>query len=368
MMVGKLLALFGALAVALGLITGAAPVTDRKTDRDIYEATAKHGIVRDCADLHCFRVLVAWTLGSLPGPSQLKWKTFAAVANAAGAAGVFALCIAWGLSSRAAWLAAILSAFGFGSLYTLFDPHTSDPLMYALGPWLVWLLLHDRIAIAGAIAAVGVLAKEFAAAPMLVFAGATALGGQRWLALRVLGAANVALIVWLALQLWLVIGYNYSYAENSSTHLLSGGYLRRWLETQSWQVSAASMYGEFGMLWFLAPAGLVFAPRQIRRLALASLPVALVFAYVQQPDRALWNFHFLVAPLAALVLERAPTVAAWVGVAAFALANLRLGAQLTMVPSARMPLMLSAVIAFVCLYFAFKRRAAGAPQGAAPFA
>jgi hypothetical protein len=122
------------------------------------------------------------------------------------------------------------------------------------------------------------------------------------------------------------------------------------------------------MLWFLAPAGLVFASGQIRRLALASLPVALVFAYVQQPDRAFWNFHFLVAPLAALVLERAPAFVAWVSVAAFGLANLRLGAQLTIVPSARVPLMLSAVLAFVCLYFAFKRPAAGSPPAAAPLA
>lgn len=364
----RIIGLTGVLALVLGLITWASPVTERQTDRDIYEATAEHGVVRDCSDLHCFHVLVAWTLGALPGPSLVKWKAYAALGNAAAAAGVVALSLAWALSARAAIMAALLSAFGFGSLYTLFDPYTSDPLMYALGPWLVWLLLHDRVAVAGALAAVGVLAKEFAAAPILVFAAATALSGRGWHALRVLAAGNVSLLVWLSLQLVLVIGYNYSYADNSSTHLLSGGYLRRWFETQTWQVSALAMYGEFGMLWFLAPLGLWLAPPAMRLFALTSLPVALLFAYVQQPDRALWNFHFLVAPLAALVLERAPAAVAWASIAAFALANLRLGAQLTMVPPARLALVISVLLAFASLYFTRRRPSSDRALAAHPAA
>ena len=62
------------------------------------------------------------------------------------AAAVMALSLAWGLSLRAAVMAAAISAFGFGSLYTLHDPFTSDPLMYALAPFVVFLLLHERVA------------------------------------------------------------------------------------------------------------------------------------------------------------------------------------------------------------------------------
>jgi hypothetical protein len=346
---------FALVVMVLAVIASVAPAPSRQTDRDIYEATANQFIVPDCSDLHCFRVLVAWTLGVVPGPSAAKWKAFAVIANATGAIGVLALGLAWGLSLRASLLATAMSATGFGSLYTLYDPFTSDPLMYALGPILVWLLLHDRVAVAGAVAAVGVLAKEFAAAPMMVFAGATAMGGRGWDALRVLAAANVALIVWLALQLVLVIGYNYTYADSSSTHLMSGGYLRRWLETQSWRVSLSALYGEFGMLWLLAPVGLLLAPAPVRRFAIAAIPVALVFGYVQQPDRAFWNFHFVVVALGALVLDKAPPVVAWSAVAAFALANLRLGAQLPFAPPARLPLAVSAALACACLYFAFRR-------------
>jgi hypothetical protein len=344
------LVLFAALAFALALIAFASPVLDRPTDRDAYEATASRFIVRDCADVHCFRVLVPWLLGPLPGASIVKWKAFAATANLFGAIAVYALSLSWGLSARGAAMAAAMSALGFGSLYTLFDPFTADPLMYAVGPFLAWLLLRDRLAIAGAIAAISVLGKEFAAAPMLIHAAAAAAAGRVAHALRVLAFANVALIVWLTFQLVLIIGFNYGYGGNSSTHLLSGGYLAYWLSRQSWIVSALAIYGEFGVLWLLAPVGLLLATPPMRRFALASIPAALIFAYVQQPDRALWNFHFIATPLAALVLERASAPAAWACVAAFGLANLRLGAQLTVVPSSRGWLALSAIIAIGCVY------------------
>ena len=341
---------FVAIAVLLAAIAWSAPTLGTATDRGAYEATASRFIVNDCSDLHCFRVLVPWVLGPLPGSSIVKWKAYAVIANTLAAAAVYALSITWGLSAAAAVMAAVISAFGFGSLYTLFDPFTSDPLMYALGPFLVWLLLRDRVAIAGVFAAIGVLAKEFAAAPMLIFAAATAASG-RWLAaLRIIGFANVALIVWLTLQLVLIIKFNYSYAGNQSTHLLSGAYLGYWLSRQSWVVSAQAIYGEFAMLWLLAPAGWFLASAPLRRFAIASIPVALVFAYVQQPDRALWNFHFIAAPLAALVLDRAPAMAAWACIATFAAANFRLGGQLAFAPPARGSLVVSALIAIGCLY------------------
>ena len=128
---------------------------ERQTDRGAYEATASRFIVSDCSDLHCFRVLVPWTLGAIPGPSLAKWKAYAVVANLFAGVAVFALSVAWGLSMRASMMASLLSALGFGSLYTLFDPFTSDPLMYAIGPFLVWLLLKDRVAAAGIVAASG---------------------------------------------------------------------------------------------------------------------------------------------------------------------------------------------------------------------
>src|SRR5262244_1744250 len=117
--------LLAAFVVALALAAWASPPPDRVTDRVVYERTAEQMIVPDCSDLQCFRVLVPWVLGQLPGPSTLRWKAYAALANAAGAASVFVLAITFGLSRRGATIAAALSACGFGSFYTLHDPFTS---------------------------------------------------------------------------------------------------------------------------------------------------------------------------------------------------------------------------------------------------
>jgi len=307
--------------------------------------TAAEYIVTDCADLHCFRVLMPWVLGAMPGPSLPKWKAYAVLANATAALAVMALALAWALPLRAAVMAATLSAFGFGSLYTLHDVFTSDPLMFTLGPIGVLLLMRERFAVAAAVASIGVLAKEFAAAPLYVFSAAAMLQRRFPPAWRALAAANCALIVWLLLQLTLMLRFNYGYGDNPSTHLASGGYLAKWLAEQSPRGAITAMFNEFGVLWLLAPIGLFLATPAIRAFALASIPVALVFGYVQQPDRALWNFHFVVTPLASLVLHRLPAIAAWATIAAFAVANLRVGAQLMFVPAARGALAVSVVIA-----------------------
>ncbi|MBY0493456.1 MAG: hypothetical protein K2Y23_04525 [Cyanobacteria bacterium] len=340
-----LLKLWLAFAAALGVIAYLSPAPDRVTDRAVYERTGNELVVVDCADLHCFRVLVPWLIGPLPGSPDAKWKTYAVLSNATAAIAVLALALAWALPMRAAVMAAALSAFGFGALYTLHDTFTSDPLMFALGPILVLLLVRDRFAVAALVSSIGVLAKEFAAAPVYVFTAASMFQGKCPAAWRSLAAANGALIVWLLLQFTLMLRFNYGYGDNPSTHLMSGGYLAKWLSEQSARGAATAMFNEFGVLWLLAPIGWFLAPAAVRTLALTSIPVAMIFGYVQQPDRALWNFHFVVTPLSALVLARLPQAAAWAAIGMFAFANLRVGAQLTFVPAARVALALSVLIA-----------------------
>lgn len=355
-------------ALPLAVIAWASPSPDRVTDRRIYEATAERGIVRDCSDLQCFRVLVPWVLGRLPGPSDLRWKGYAAAANAAGAAGVFTLCLTFGLSRRGAAIASALSAFGFGSLYTLHDPFTSDPLMFAIGPFATYALLNGRLALAVAMCVAGVLAKEFAAAPLYVHAAYAAFE-RRWTeALRVLAGANAAFLTWAALTIALMIGFNYSYGwnGNGSADFMHGAALALWLRFQSARGVAFAMFNELGAMWLLAPAGLLFAPAVLRRLLAVSLPVAAVFCYVQQPDRALWNFHYLATPLAALVLEQSPRALAAAFVAAFAIGNLRVGAQLSLEPFARVAIAVSVVLAAAAV--AAAARAARQHAAPAPFA
>jgi hypothetical protein len=347
---------FGVALLVLAVIAVWSPLPDRVTDRDVYEATADRGIVRDCTDLHCFRVLVPWVIGSVPGSSLLKWKIYAVVANATAVVVVLELALLMGLSRRGALLAAALTGLGFGSLYTLHDVYTADPLMYALAPVVTILLFRDRVAVAAMVATVGVLAKEFVAAPLYIYAAASAWSRQWPRAWSALAAANTAFIAWLLLQLTLIVGFNYGYGDNPSTKLLSGGYVRHWLELQSPRGAMSALLNEFGALYVLAPMGLMFLATGWRRFVIAAVPVALVFGYVQQPDRALWNFHFLVTPLAALVLERVSPILAAATVALFAVANLRVGAQLEWVPAARFAMAGSLILALVACAVVWKGR------------
>jgi hypothetical protein len=340
---------FVTFAALLAVVAALTPAPWYATDRGAYETIGRQWIVPDCSDLQCFRVLVAWTLEHLPGPSLFKWKAYAVLANAGAAVALGQLCAALGLSRRPATYAMWLAAFGFGSLYTLFDPYTSDPLMFLLGPALLTLLLSDRIAAASVVASVGVLAKEFAVAPLWIFAIASAIAREWDRFYRVLLGAMTATLICVALHTWLTLKYNYSLADNTSTHLLSGGFLRVWVSYVTPRVAAAVVFAEFGALFLLIPAGLWWASRQLRQFAIAAVPALVALAYVQQPDRALWNFHFLAIPLAVLVLDALPPVLAWLFVATYALANLRVGAQIGFVPSARFPVAVSVLLALAAI-------------------
>ena len=131
-----------------------------------------------------------------------------------------------------------------------------------------------------------------------------------------------------------------------------------WAAPQSARGIASAMLNEFGALYVLAPAGLLLAPPRFRRLAVVSLPIAALFAYVQQPDRALWNFHYLVTPLAALILDRVPSRLAWSTIALFVVGNLRVGAQLPIAPWGRIALIAALVLAVVSVAAAWRRPAA----------
>jgi hypothetical protein len=344
----RLLAALLGLVVMLAIVAAAAPPPSDTSDRNIYEQMAAEIIVPGCDLLHCFRVLVPWTLGRIPGPSLLKWKAYAVTCNAAAAIAVFLLCGAWGFDRRAAQLAAAVSAFGFGSMYTLYDPFTSDPLMFLAGPLILWLLTVNRPARAALLAAVLIAAKEFAVVPVYIHAVAQGLAGRWSSALRTAALAAAVLAVWIALQYWLRSAHGYYFGATLSAQPLRGGYLVHWLRQTPPAVAAMAMAAELGMLWLLAPLGWRLAPAALRRAAIAALPAAAALAYFQQPDRALWNFHFIVTPLAALALARVPAVLAWTAVGLFAIADLRVGAQLPFVPAATVSLGVSLLWSAYC--------------------
>jgi len=340
---------FAILAIVLGVVAALAPAPWYLTDRENYEQLGRQIVVPDCSSLHCFRMLVPILIEQAPGPSLFKWKAYAVVGNAGAAVAVERLSLLFGLSPRAAMLAMWMSALGFGSLFTLFDPHTADPLMYLLGPVLAILLVGSRVGHASVISAIGIFAKEFAAAPLWMAAIATWLEGRRRAMVRIAVAALSVTVLWMAFQLTFATALDYSYGWSPSAQLLSGGYIVHWVRELGPRAAISTLVIDYGALYLLVPAGLVVASPALRHWAVASVPALLVFAYVQQPDRALWNFHFIAVPLAALVVVRLPSAAAWLLVAAYAAANLRVGAQLQFLPSARFALGASVLLAGVAI-------------------
>jgi hypothetical protein len=211
-----------AIVAVLGAIAAIAPAP-ASSDRGIYERVGRELLIRDCADGHCFRPLVAGVLEHLPGASLVKWKAYAVIANAVAAVAVGQFCLLLGILPAAALAATWIAALGTGALYSLFDSYTSDPLMYMLGPVMAIALWQGRDARAGGLAAIGVFAKEFAAAPMWIFTVFAALE-RRWAAaVRLLLTATAVTLVWLLLQTTLMALQNYRYGASASADLLHGG-------------------------------------------------------------------------------------------------------------------------------------------------
>jgi hypothetical protein len=339
-----------ALVVVLSAIAALSPPPARTTDADTYERMSSVWFLPRCDyDIHCFRVLVPWIVGMVPGPSLVKWKGAAVVFEAGAAFLMRRWVLTLGASPPAATLVMWLTALGGGSLYTLFDPHTADPLMHLLGPGLMLLLFQSRIANATIVAAIGILAKEFAVVPLFVT-------GLQWFqqrrfaeTWRVWLGGFLVIVLWLGWQTFLRQAYGYSDGGNQSFRVLSGGYLIHWVRSLSPSLVVASLLMPFGILWILWIGGLMVGRRELVQLTLAAAPCILALCYVQQPDRALWNFAFVVMPAAAMVLSCSSALLGWGLVAAHAMANLRYGAQLTFVPPAKYSLLVGSALALVAV-------------------
>ncbi len=357
---------FVALIAVLGVVAALSPKPWFLTDEDVYEATARRFHIADCSDLQCFRVLAPWLVGRLPGTPRFRWKLYAVVATAGAALALGRFCVVAGLTPRAAQLAVWLVALGFGPLLTLYNPFTPDPLMYLAGPLIAAELWLGRRGRAWLMATVGVVAKEVAAAPLWIFFAWSVLKREWNGAARHLAAAIAATTVWVWLQLWLILQFNYSYAGSKSTDLLHGGDFVVWFGHMGVRGGAVAVFGAFGGLFLMMPIGVARAGRELRLLLVAALPAIAVLSYVQQPDRALWNFHYVLIPFAVSVLEALPAVWGWLFVACYGAANLRIGANLEFIPSARYALLASVVIAIAAVVAALRHRGADDPRRGGP--
>jgi len=335
--------------LALGaLLTAVACIAPRFPYSSPYEATAERGIIPGCAEVQCFRVLVPWVLRLVPLVSVVKWKAYAIVCQVLAGVAVSELCLVLGLSARIAMTALSLSVLSFASMFAMWDPFNADPLMFSLGPAVTAWLLEYRYLRTAVVTAITVLAKEFVVMVVAIVC-AWAAWNREWRRARVTFLiAGGAFVLWAAFQILLMRLFDYSYNGSGTapaTNLLSGSFLAVWIARMPPLAALASVFNEFGAVYFLIPFGWLAAPRVLKQLSLAAVPFAAFLAYVEQPDRALSNFHFLACPLGAIALDDAPAAARWSFVALYALAAMRAGAQLNGIPPARFSLAASSALA-----------------------
>ncbi|HYB96929.1 MAG TPA: hypothetical protein VEC39_18300 [Vicinamibacterales bacterium] len=339
---------FIATAVVLAVVLWAVP-DPSPTDEHNMQRIGQQVLIAGCDDLNCFRILVPAIVESFPGPVLERWRWYAVIGNAAGAVVTAELALAFGLSRHAALLTLWLSALGFGSMSTVYHPYTADSMMFLLCPLITLLLVRGHLWWAAALAAVGIFGKEVAAAPLFIAAIAHGLMRQWRDAGRTLTAALAVTAIWVSWQLALMSLFQYGYGPNPSVDIFGGGYLRYWLEHAGWRNAAVGMFVEFGAVWILAAYGVTLAPPTLRAFAIGAVPAALALAYVQIPDRALWNFYHLWLPLASLVLVSLRSFAGWCFAAMFGVANVRVAAQVMAVPPIRIPIAVTVVIAVVAI-------------------
>jgi hypothetical protein len=340
---------FAGIVMVLAIVAWAAP-SPQPTDQVMVEHVGQGVINPGCADLNCFRILVPAAVESLPGPSLPRWRAYAVVMNAAAAVATGWLALELGFAAAAITLTVWLSALGAGSFATVYHPYNADSFVLFLAPVITVLLLRQRMSAAGIVSAIGIFAKEFAAVPLYVGAAASGLQ-RRWRECgRRAALAVTVTLIWVTLQLTLMRMFDYSYNANPSSQPLSGGYLRLWLEHVTPATAIFALFGAFGAIYVLLPFGWRLAPAMLRQLAVGAIPALLAFVLVATPERALWNFFFLIVPIGALALAALPAWLAAAFVVLFAIANLRIGAQVPDVPSSRYALMATLVIAAVAAW------------------
>jgi hypothetical protein len=298
-------------------------------DRTGYEYVEAHPLAANCPhSIFCYRVLVPAALERFNAPDVVRWRAFAVAANTLTGVLLAGLAVAAAYTrlGLAAMLASILYQASFGATFAVFDPFTPDAVVYLLAACLAVLWWLDRPWLATAVGVIGVFAKETVALEMTATALAACVqprGRRRpWL----IGA----LVAWVV-----VIGFHavmdafagWSEQGSGSADLVGGAWLARWLADSTLTTSSRLLYLfiPFGFAWLYAAFGAPGAPRRLQSLALGALLTIPALIYVQTPERALATASFIVVPLAALYLSRAPAVLALSAAATNALLTARVG-------------------------------------------
>ena len=333
------------------MMRAGAPSQPANSDRVEYEFVASHPLEAGCAhDVYCYRVLVPFVLEQLPGEPEFRWRTLAQVANTS--AGFIAGLITARMTP--AWQAPILASLvvqlSFGFAMTAYDPYSPDPFVFLVAAVIAWLWFRDRPLVALLMASMGVFGKETVAVIAAAAAcGALAARRPNWKAWMVEAAVPLALVLGFHWLMDTLVGW--SVERNQASKFLEGGWIAVWLANMDSPLRIALLlFIPFGFAWAFAFAGFRHAPQSLRHLALGTLLPVLALNYVQNPERALGNAFFVIAPLAAVFLSRVPAPIGFAAVIANGLLTAKVGLSTTWLPSASLLMIPAAATAGLALW------------------
>jgi hypothetical protein len=345
------LALLLVNAALATLMRAGAPTQPVNSDRVEYEYAGRNLLAPGCPhDVYCYRILVPWVLEQVPADPEWRWRTLAQVANTAAgfivALNTASLTPAW----QAPLLASLIVQMSFGFTMTAYDPYSPDPVVFLVAAAISWLWFRDRPLVALAIAAVSVFGKETVAVIAAAAAcGAVAARRPSW---RAWAAQTIVPLVLVLGFHWVMETYvGWSVERNQAAKFLEGSWIAVWLANMdSPRRIALLLFIPFGFAWLYAWAGYRWAPRPLRSLALGTLLPVLALNYVQNPERALGNAFFVIAPLAAILLSRVPVPLAFFAAIANGLLTTKVGLSTAWLPSSSLLIIPAAVSAIWALW------------------
>lgn len=322
------------LNVTLALLVHlAAPQAPRHSDRQAYEWVGQHAFEPNCGwSIYCYRVAVPFLLEQIPLDAERRWRWHQAAAAAA--AGSLTTLATWRFAggTNAAIMAAVLVQGSYGFSFTAYDPYTADPLVFVVAAAIAWCWLADKWRLALALGLAGIFVKETVA---LVSASCllAALARDRatWRA-WVVSSAIVGLAL-LTFRGVMDTYFGWGVSANPAAQFASGSWLAIWWANNPFLIRKLYLlFAPFGFGWLFAVLAWCHVTPAWRQLALGSVLPILALCYVQTPERALANAFFIVVPLAAVFLSRAPFSIALAAAIANALVTAKIGSSTTWLP------------------------------------
>lgn len=282
-------------------------------ERYTYYAMSQVFPLSTCATFHCFRFLPPLFASLVPGEITGAFIIAGFVFQVLAAVALWHVAARLSGSPRIAFLTTAWYWVTWAPILSLTDPLLiTDPIQAFWCCASLYLLLTERHPLALAMLVAGAAVKESVLLVPMIYVAYVAMTAPRasWRPVRMSVMIAAPIVAWLGLRAMLHTHHAYSIAGDS-VYLRETYFFGVWLKGLApWPLNlryaALYIFGAFGAGWILGAQGLARANRQVRAIAVASVPAMLFLALYQVPDRALASYPYAVLIPAAYAVSPLP--------------------------------------------------------------